>query len=303
MSESNERPSGSPAPAPVAGRVVVGVDGSPHSLRALDRAADEAVRRGSELEVLCGGVPSRRSPYPETEADRERMRQAAKEVAGDAAERIRSRVPGLTVVATGVSEPAADALIHRSRTAELTVVGTRGHGGFRGLLLGSVSLRLASHAAGPVMVVRGEPPESGAAPGETVVGLKWEGATEPVEFAFQSARRSGSPLWVSHCWIYPMLPGVALRLSPKEPSTETKRAEQFLEDTLRPFRERYPEVQLGAEQHQGQAAEHLIKLSEGADLVVLGVRRQQRRLGLQLGPVVHAVLHHAKSSVVLVPVT
>ncbi|MBO8197059.1 universal stress protein [Streptomyces smyrnaeus] len=303
MSETSEPPAGTPAPAPETGRVVVGVDGSPHSFRALDRAADEAYRRGAELEVLCGGSSARRGAYPETEADRERLRQATGQVAAEAAERARKRTPGLTVVATGVSEPAADALVHRSRTAQLTVVGTRGHGGFRGLLLGSVSLRLAAHAAGPLMVVRGEMPEPGATPGETVVGLKWEGATQPVEFGFRTAERSGSPLWVVHCWIYPMLPGVALRLSPKEPSTETRRAEQFVEDTLRPFRERYPNVRLGAEQHQGQAAEHLIKLSEGADMVVLGVRRQQRRLGLQLGPVVHAVLQHAKCSVVLVPVS
>ncbi|MFI8848618.1 universal stress protein [Streptomyces sp. NPDC053499] len=302
MSETNEPPEETPAPAPAAGRVVVGVDGSPHSLRALDRAADEAHRRGAELEVVCGGLSARRSAYPETEADRERMRQATREVAVGAADRARERVPGLTITAIGLSEPAADALVHRSRTAELTVVGTRGHGGFRGLMVGSVSLRLAAHAAGPLMVVRGDSPEPGAPPGETVVGLKWEGATEPVEFGFEVARRTGAPLWVVHSWIYPMLPGVALRLSPREPSTETKRAEQFLEDTLRPFRERFPDVQLGAEQHQGQAAEHLIKLSEGADMLVLGVRRQHRRLGLQLGPVVHQVLHHAKCSVVLVPV-
>ncbi|MEU3194522.1 universal stress protein [Streptomyces sp. NPDC006992] len=302
MSESNERPAGISAPADGIGRVVVGVDGSPHSLRALDRAADEAERRGAELEVLCGGVPARRGAYPETEADRERMRQATREVADSAAERARERVPGLTVVASGVSEPAADALVGRSRTAELTVVGTRGHGGFRGLLLGSVSLRLAAHAAGPLMVVRGALPEPGTAPGDVVVGVKSESATQPVEYGFQAAQRSGSAVRVAHCWIYPMLPGVALRLSPQEPSTETKRAEQFVEDTLRPFRKRYPQVPLSAEQHQGQPAEHLIKLSEGADTVVLGVRRQARRLSLQVGPVVHAVLHHAKCSVVLIPV-
>jgi nucleotide-binding universal stress UspA family protein len=281
--------------------VVVGVDGSPHSLRALDRAADEAARRSAVLEVLCGGMPSRRSAVPETDADRERMRQATRQVARSAAERARERVPGLNVLATGTGEPVVDALVEASRTAQLTVVGTRGHGGFRGLLLGSVSLRLAAHCAGPLMVVRGEAPEPDAEPAETVVGLKSEASAEPVEFGFQSAQRSGSGLWVVHCWSYPMLPGVALRRSPKEQKAETRSAEQLLEDTLRPFRQRYPDVQLGAEPHQGQPAEHLIKLSERADAIVLGVRRRQRRLGLEPGPVVHAVLHHARCSVVLVP--
>ncbi|NSC24849.1 universal stress protein [Streptomyces albus subsp. chlorinus] len=300
--ETNERPAGTPAP--VSGRVVVGVDGSPHSLRALDRAADEAHRRGAELRVLCGGTPPRRTAVPETDADRERMRQAGKEVADAAAERARARVPGLSVTASGVREPAAEALVRASREADLTVVGSRGHGGFRGLLLGSVSLRLAAHAAGPLMVVRGDVPEpAGESVGGTVVGLKWAGATEPVEYAFASARRSGSTLWVVHSWSRPTLPGVSLKLSPKEPSEETRTAERFLAQTVEPFRERYPEVQVCTEQHQGPPAEHLIKLSDGADLVVLGVRREHRRLGLQVGPVVNAVLQHAKCSVALVPVT
>ncbi|MGI5347726.1 universal stress protein [Streptomyces sp. CA-250714] len=302
MSESNESPAGAPAPAPGAGRVVVGVDGSPHSLRALDRAADEANRRGAELEVLCGSVPPRRSAVPETDADRERMREATREVATKAAERARERVPGLTVIPTGASEPAADALVRASRTAELTVVGTRGHGGFRGLLLGSISLRLAAHAAGPLMVVRGGVPESGAAPGETVVGLKRAGELEPVDFAFRSAQLTGSTVWVVHAWSHPMLPGVTKRLPTKEPAEETRSAERFLEETIEPFRDRYPDVRVGAEAHQGPPAEQLIRLSEGADLVVLGARRDHRRLALQVSPVVNAVLQHAECSVVLVPV-
>ncbi|MGP3973807.1 universal stress protein [Streptomyces sp. 8N114] len=298
MSETNEPRTGTPASA----RVVVGVDGSPQSLHALDRATDEANRRGAELEVLCGTVPARRSVVPETDADRERMRQATREVAEKGAERARERVPGLTVIAAGASEPAADALVRASHTADLTVVGTRGHGGFRGLLLGSVSLRLAAHAAGPLMVVRGEVPEAGATPGETVVGLKRAGELEPVEFAFRSARDTGSTLWVVHAWTYPMLPGVSKRLSPKEPTEETRSAERLLEETVAPFRDRYPDVQVSAEQHQGSAAEQLIKLSETADLIVLGARRDHRRLGLQVSPVVNAVLQHAKCSVALIPV-
>ncbi|WP_369208543.1 universal stress protein [Streptomyces sp. PU-14G] len=301
MSQTNERPA--EAPAPSTGRVVVGVDGSPHSLRALDRAADEAVRRGAELEVLCGGAPPRRSVVPETDSDTERMRRAGQEVADAAAERARKRAPGLTVTPAGVREPAVDALVRASRTADLTVVGTRGRGGFRGLLLGSVGLRLAAHAAGPLMVVRGEVPEPGTARvGDTVVGLKWAGATEPVEFAFQSAQRDGSTLWVVHSWNYPTLPGVSLKLSPKEPPEETKRAEKFLAEAVQPFRQRYGDVEVHTAQHQGAAAENLIRLSDGAERIVLGVRRENRRLGLQVGPVVNAVLQHAACSVVLVPV-
>lgn len=301
MSQTNDRPD-HPS-APTAGRVVVGVDGSPHSLRALDRAADEAARRGADLEVLCGAVPPRRSVVPETDTDTERMRRACREVAEAAAQQARERAPGLTVTPAGVREPAVEALVRASRTADLTVVGSRGRGGFRGLLLGSVGLRLAAHAAGPLMVVRGEAPEpGGASAGPTVVGLKWSGATQPVEFGFRAAQYDGSTLWIVHAWNYPTLPGVALKLSPKEPSEATRHAETFLAETVGPFRERYPDVEVHTEQRQGAPAEHLIKLSEGAQAIVLGVRRAHRRLGLQVSPVVHAVLQHAACPVILVPV-
>ncbi|MDJ1131151.1 universal stress protein [Streptomyces iconiensis] len=302
MSETNERPAGAPAPPPAPDRVVVGVDGSPHSLRALDRAADEAALRGTTLEVLCGGVPPRRSVVPETDSDRERAREASREVAEAGAKRARERKPELDVVASGVAEAAPDALVRASRTAALTVIGTRGRGGFRGLLVGSVSLRLAAHAAGPLLVVRGEEAEPPDRRRETVVGLKWAGATEPVRFAFEEAARDGSPLRVVHAWTYPTLPSISLKLPPKEPTEESVRAEAFLRETVAPFHRQYPDVPLTTEQHRGSTSEHLIELSGNARVIVLGVRREHRRLGLQVGPVVNTVLQHARCSVALVPV-
>lgn len=300
MADTNERPTGAPTPAP--DRVVVGVDGSQHSLRALDRAADEAALRGAELEVLCGGAPPRRSVVPETDGDRERARQASREVAEAGARRAHERRPELSVLASGVTASAPDALVRASREAVLTVVGTRGRGGFRGLLLGSVGLRVAAHAAGPLLVVRGEEPAPSAPQRETVVGLKWAGATETVAFGFEEAARDGSRLRVVHAWTYPVLPGQALKLPPNEPTEEGQAAEEFLRETVEPYRERYPDVRVTTEQHRGPTAEHLIDLSAGASVIVLGVRREHRRLGLQVGPVVNAVLQHARCSVALVPV-
>jgi nucleotide-binding universal stress UspA family protein len=105
-----------------------------------------------------------------------------------------------------------------------------------------------------------------------------------------------------HSWNYPTLPGVSLKRSQKEPPEETKRAEKFLAEAVQPFRQRYGDVEVHTAQHQGAAAENLIRLSDGAERIVLGVRRENRRLGLQVGPVVNAVLQHAACSVVLVPV-
>ena len=299
MPETNE----SPAPAD-SGRVpqdhvVVGVDGSPVSLRALDRAADEAGRRGVGLMVLCGAAPPRYAAVPVTDTDRERARRAGLEVAESAAQRARDRVPGLTVVPSGSYELAADALVRASRTAALTVVGSRGRGGFRGLLIGSVGLRLAAHSVSPLLVVRGD--ESADEEGrDTVVGLKRSGATAPLRYGFEQAVRDGSPLRVVHTWGHPGLPGLQRRSAKESP--EGKAAEAFVRDTTDRIGADYDGVSATGEARHGSPAEQLIDLSEGARTVVLGARREQRRLSLQVSPVVNAVLQHARCPVALVPV-
>ncbi|MFG3259616.1 universal stress protein [Streptomyces sp. NPDC048172] len=300
MPETNERPTTADSRRVPRDHVVVGVDGSPVSLRALDRAADEADQRSVGLMVLCGAAPPRYAAVPVTDTDRERARKAGLEVAEAAAQRARDRVPGLTVVPSGSYELAADALVRASRTAALTVVGSRGHGGFRGLLLGSVGLRLAAHSASPLLVVRGEEPVD-AERSETVVGLKRSGATAPLRYGFEQAARDGSALRVVHNWGGPALPGLPRKSTARE-SPEGKAAEAFVRETAERIGADYDGVSVVSEAHHGSAAEQLIELSQGARTVVLGARREQRRLSLQVSPVVNAVLQHAGCPVALVPV-
>ncbi|MFE7276085.1 universal stress protein, partial [Streptomyces sp. NPDC057623] len=120
--------------------VVVGVDGSLNAVRALDWASSEAVRRGAELRVVHA-VPDLDEAGP---------------VLASAAARVGERHPRLPVMTRAVTGSAVGALVREGDGAELTVVGTRGHGGVAGLLAGSVSLRLAAHAHGPLLVVRGD---------------------------------------------------------------------------------------------------------------------------------------------------
>ncbi|NGO67733.1 universal stress protein [Streptomyces boncukensis] len=311
MTETNARHGTDRTPGVPRDHVVVGVDGSQHSIRALDRAADEAGRRGVGLLVLCGVATPRRTAVPETDTDREYARSAGLQVAEAAAQRARERVHGLTVVPSGSYELAADALVRASRTALLTVVGSRGRGGFRGLLLGSVGLRLAAHAASPLLVVRGdEAADAGAGVRETVVGLKYGDVTVPLEFGLAQAERDGSPLRVMHAWTHPTLPGLPLRAPAKPQRTPAREAREareaeVAEDMVRGVAERFAAessgVQVLSEAHHGPAAEHLIELSRGARTVVIGTRRTQRRLSLQVSPVVNTVLHHARCPVALVP--
>ncbi|MFP3907886.1 MAG: universal stress protein [Acidimicrobiales bacterium] len=142
----------------MAATIIAGVDGSPGSLAALRWAIEEATLRSATVDaVMTWQMPT----YAYTGmavmppvADLEESAAAAlddaiatetADLAGDAAE-----VEIRPVVVEG---PTAAVLIERSADAELLVVGSRGYGGFRGLLLGSVSHQCASHAHCPVVVV------------------------------------------------------------------------------------------------------------------------------------------------------
>ena len=137
--------------------IVVGTDGSPHAERALEFAADEARRRNAAVHVVTawhvpaavygpGFAPTANPPVEDA------TREGAELVAARAAESLRLR--GLEVETSVCHAQAADALIDQSEGADLLVVGSRGHGGFSGLLLGSVGQQCAHHAHCPTVIVR-----------------------------------------------------------------------------------------------------------------------------------------------------
>ena len=164
-------------------KIVVGVDGSPASVRALQFAANQARQQGAPLEVVCvyatdalGGpifIPSEFGVpgYVGTEgppgiADSEAAwmrhrgeladayRARAEDTVSSVIDHVRDDLQGLAVERTVVADRhPADVLVETSRGADLLVVGRRGRGGFRGLLLGSVSRACVEHAGCPVVVM------------------------------------------------------------------------------------------------------------------------------------------------------
>ena len=151
----------------MAGRIVVGVDGSQASKDALSWALAEARLRGDTVTAIYAWTP----PYPAAsltyptsaaipggfvtpvdEATAGAMRKGAEEVLAQTVSE--AGADDATVEQRLVEGPAASALIEAAKDAELLVVGPRGHGGFTGLLLGSVSQQVANHAPCPVVIVR-----------------------------------------------------------------------------------------------------------------------------------------------------
>lgn len=139
--------------------IVVGVDGSEHSLDALRWAAEEARLRGAPLHVVgTFTTPIMSTGYEVAVPDPTDLQAAADTMLGAAIDAVRETgdLDGVEVDSEVLEGHAGERLIGLSEEADLLVVGARGHGGFMGLLLGSVTTYVVNHAHCPVVVVRHE---------------------------------------------------------------------------------------------------------------------------------------------------
>ena len=134
--------------------VLVGVDGSEQARMATLVAAEQAARWGRPLRVICALPPFTGSlawvPAP---LDREALYADLRSQLDAGVAWLRSHFPGLHISGEVQDGSPVELLIEATRTAELLVMGTRGRGGFAGMLLGSTSQGVLHHAKGPVMVV------------------------------------------------------------------------------------------------------------------------------------------------------
>ncbi|MEU1460556.1 universal stress protein [Streptomyces sp. NPDC005727] len=277
--------------------VVVGVDGSPSSLDAVEAAAREAGLRGAELRLVHAfGWPSMHLPPggPPWNPAAAGLREMVDGTLMKAEERAREAVPELAVTReVAVGEPLM-VLEIESHTASLVVVGSRGLGWFGGLLLGSTGVHLAAHGRCPVLVVRGRPdPEGpvllacdGSPAGEAAVGL-----------AFAEASLRGADLLALRVWNAWSEGADEPAVHPLDVVVDAERLqateERALEETLRPWRERHPEVVVERRVVRSRVRPALIEASGEALLLVAGARGRGGFTGLLLGSVSQALLHHA----------
>ena len=185
--------------------IVVGIDGSGTSRMALRWAVAEARLRVAHLKILAAYSWT----WPPDEFDDmselpEYLGQRFEEMAAEAVAEARALEPGVEVTGGAVLGDPASALLEAGRTAAMVVVGNRGHGGFAGLLLGSVSQQVATHAAGPVVVVRGR---ADAPPGPIMVGVDGSpSAQRALHFGFEEAQRRDCELVAVRSYPVPIPP-------------------------------------------------------------------------------------------------
>ncbi|MHC5262712.1 universal stress protein [Streptomyces sp. UC4497] len=295
--------------------VVVGIDESSESLAAAEWAAEEAMARDLPLRLVHAW---NWSPHPASDvplgatsagvAQRARARAAL----GRAETRVRGVCPAVPLTADAVEGPASTALLRAAEQAEALVLGSRGLGAISGVVVGSVAQSVAAAAPVPVVLVRaGTPTAHAHGPGtedkpraDVILGLDLsDPCDEVVDFAFAEAALKGARLHVVSAWrgpsLYTLGPGeLALAARPQR----QEEWHGFQDAVLQTWRGKFPGVEVTATVVEGRAVTPLLAATEGARLVVVGRRAPGRhRTGHHNGPVTHAVMHHARCPVAIVP--
>jgi nucleotide-binding universal stress UspA family protein len=273
--------------------ITVGFDGSPASDRALRWAAREAELRGAELTVVYvyDRHPHEVDPGGEIHAAAaEKLARAVVDGGVAAAVKI---APTAAVRGLALFGPVSATLVNAAERGSTIVVGNRGRGGFRSLLLGSVSEQVATHAVGPVVVVRGRPDPTGP----IVVGID---GSPPAEDALGVAIAEADlrQVPVTAVWAYPVPdPTVVPKGRPYVFDEQDRR--EAVAPAIERWRETFPNVHVDVDVVEGGAAGALIDASSSAQLVVVGTRGRGGFAGLRLGSIGLHLLHHAHCPVLV----
>jgi nucleotide-binding universal stress UspA family protein len=279
--------------------VVVGVDGSPSALRAVEWAVAEAGRRkvGLRLVTAFAWTPDNVVGNPALgERNRDQLLGVAHRQLAQATATAARINPELEVTEHVQIGSPISTLGSEAGKAQLVVLGDRGLGGLAGLVLGSVAVGLAARAACPVVVVRGD--RTGAE-GPVVVGVDGSPTSEAaLAFAFDAAATREAPLIAVHAWwptafedvVDPMVGWDAV----------AGEEDAALAERLAGWVQKYPDVAVRRVAVRSAPTRALVDASQEAQLVVVGSRGRGNATGLLLGSVSHGVLHGSHCPVAIV---
>lgn len=284
--------------------IVVGVDGSERSHDALRWAVDEARRRQAAVEAVFAWTFPYVVPVPGHLSDAKWLGQNADEYLEALLRDKLGEQPDVEVLRRVAEGPAARVLLEAAQGADMLVVGSRGRGGFAGLMLGSVSDQCAQHAPCLVVVVPGvsaEAPPKQRAMERIVVGMDGsEAAGTALRWALDEARLRNAAVDVVHAWQKPyLLTYVYMAVDPHPPDFE-RDAGALLERVVGDADTTGSLSAVESILVCDSASRALINTAKGADLLVVGSRGLGGFTGLRLGSASQQVVHHAPCPVVVV---
>ena len=282
--------------------IVVGVDGSETSDRAVDWAAEQARLEGRDLTLVhaTGTVGPAALLWldqagVDSEVAMDGVRREAEQLLDTVADRVAAAAPDVEVRGVVADLDARDLLLELAREAAMVVVGSRGRGPVKSLLLGSVAHALSRDPVCPVVVLRplGEP---GVRRG-IVVGVDALGtSTAALAFAYRQASLRRLPLRVVHAiWDARKSTG---EVGPDEEGYDAER--RMLAETLAGMAEQYPDVAAEPVLARGMVDRVLVRLAEEAELVVVGMHDRGGLAGLVRGRTASIVTEQSSGTVAVV---
>lgn len=283
-----------------AGAVIVGIDGSASSERALTWAADEAAWRGVPLVVThAGDVANVKALSPATaERVAHEVADFATTLLADAVDAVADNHPDLEVTTVLRDGSPTAVLTELSFAAALLVVGRGEHAFLERLLIGSNARRLANEAHCPVVVVSEQLPEAVA---QVVVGVSpTQNGLQAMRAACAEAALRGAEVRAIRSWSDFTWAGVSGEFSVTAPIKSVVSAQQSVLDlVVDSFRQAFPEITINAELSM-QPPDIALTSVERAGLLVVGRRREAGSVLPRLGPVTSWLIEHTPYPVMVV---
>lgn len=287
--------------------IVCAVDGSDASKTAAKWAANTAVKRGIPLRLVSSysmpqflyaeGMVPPQELYEDLEAETLEKIEEAKKVAVDF-------VPGVDVSHQIEEGSPIDMLLDLSEQCTMIVMGSRGLGGLSGMVMGSVSAAVVSHASCPVVVVREDNHVTEETKyGPVVVGVDGSGVSQKaIENAFKEASARGAELIAVHTWMDMQVQASLAGLSAAQQQWQVVEEEQnaLLGQRLAGWHERYPDVKVTKVVTRDRPVRALADASEGAQLLVVGSHGRGGFKGMLLGSTSRALLQAAPCPMMVV---
>ncbi|MGW7456279.1 universal stress protein [Streptomyces sp. NPDC054797] len=284
-------------------RIIAGLDGSAESVAAARWAAREAELREVPLHLVHAeewGIPA---GVPVMGADvRSRW---ARSILRETSEELREEHPGLDISTAWLDGLPTASLVGLAAVSDMLVLGSRGLGSIAGSVLGSVGMAAVRTTERPVVLVRASQDataRSGSvrADRDMLMGVDISRPCDRLlAFAFEEASRRACTLRVMQSWSAPPVLGYAPPLYPGI-GREVNRISAALHDLLAPWHDKFPSVHLVERVTVGHPAQELLGAEGGACLVVVGRRIRRSVFGAHIGPVAHALIHHALAPVAVI---